>query len=98
MRDASVRTQASRGHAGMLPASAPFNPYPFYAFRIWYGMVGSAWLSLLLRNRFAVSPARIAVALIGTVTAILNSILGAIQNLIFAKSIKAAVLDEPPIF
>ena len=29
--------------------------YPFFAFRIWYGMTVSAWLALLTRNRFAVS-------------------------------------------
>jgi hypothetical protein len=79
-------------------AGAPFNPYPFYAFRIWYGMTAAAWLSLLIRNRFALSPSRLAIALTGTVAAILNSVLGSIQDLIFAKRIDASVLDAPPIF
>lgn len=56
-------------------ASASYNGYRFYTFRIWYGMVASAWLSLLVRNRFVVSPARLPFTMLGFVTSVLNSIL-----------------------
>jgi len=49
-------------------ASAPYDGYRFYTFGIWYGMVASAWLSLLVRNRFAVSPARLPFTMLGFVT------------------------------
>jgi hypothetical protein len=59
--------------AAPFAASADYNVYQCYAFRIWYGMVASAWLALLARNRFAVSPTRVAFVLFGFVTSILNS-------------------------
>ena len=79
-------------------AAAPYNDYRFYNFRIWYGMVASAWLSLLARNHFAVSPARLPFTMLGFVTSVLNSILNLVQTLIFARRIRACVLEEPPIF
>jgi hypothetical protein len=79
-------------------ADAHHNPYPFYAFRIWFGMVATAWLPLLARHRFAVSPGRILFVLAGIVTSLISSGLGIIQALIFAKRVRAAVLDTPPIF
>ena len=79
-------------------AAAPYNDYRFYNFRIWYGMVASAWLRLLARNHFAVSPARLPFTMLGFVTSVLNSILNLVQTLIFARRIRACVLEEPPIF
>jgi hypothetical protein len=79
-------------------ASASYNGYRFYTFRIWYGMVASAWLSLLVRNRFVVSPARLPFTMLGFVTSVLNSILNLVQTLIFARRIRSCLLEEPPIF
>ena len=61
-------------------------------------MVASAWLSLLVRNRFDVSASRIPFALLGAVDAIINSSLKLIQDIVFGKRIRACVLDAPPIF
>jgi hypothetical protein len=61
-------------------------------------MVASAWLSLLIRNRFAVSPTRLPFTLLGFATSVLNSILNLAQTLIFARRIRACVIEQPPIF
>jgi omega-hydroxy-beta-dihydromenaquinone-9 sulfotransferase len=61
-------------------------------------MVASAWLRLLVRNHFAVSPARLPFTLLGFVISLLNSILGLVQTLIFARRIRACLIEEPPIF
>ena len=74
------------------------NSYPFYAFRLWHGMSISVLLRLLVRNRFAVSPSRIPLALLGLIYAINNSVMKAIQAILFAKRIEAVVLEKPPIF
>ncbi len=94
----AARMMMAEGRAGIAPACAPINRYPFYALRIWYGMIASAWLSLLFRNRFAVSPTRMPFALTAVVTSLVNSSLSLIQNLIFARRIQACVLKQPPIF
>jgi hypothetical protein len=71
---------------------------PFFSYRIWYGMRVSAWLSLLARNRFAVSPNRIIFCLRGCICSLVNSSLNIVQRLIFGKRIRNCVLDAPPIF
>jgi len=72
--------------------------YPFYAFRIWHGMIASSWFRILARNRFAISPARLPLALVGSLLSLINSFERVIQELIFAKDIAESVLDKPPIF
>jgi omega-hydroxy-beta-dihydromenaquinone-9 sulfotransferase len=79
-------------------ASAEFNNYPFFANRIWFGMRVSAWLLLLARNRFAVSPSRIVFCLRGCIYSLANSSLNIVQRLIFGKRIRECLLDAPPIF
>lgn len=76
-------------------ASASYNDYRFHTFRIWYGMAASAWLSLLVRNRFAVSPERFAFTMLGFATWALNSIFYLIQTLIFATRIRTCVIEHP---
>ncbi len=86
---------------GRVAAAAPhadLNSYPLFAFRIWYGMTVSAWLALLARNRFAVSPTRIAFGLFGFVSSFVNSSLNIVQRLVFARRVRECVLDAPPIF
>jgi omega-hydroxy-beta-dihydromenaquinone-9 sulfotransferase len=77
---------------------APGNSYRFYNFRVWYGMVASAWVRLLARNHFAISPTRLPFVLFGFVTSVLNSILGFIQILIFARRIRTCLIEDPPVF
>jgi omega-hydroxy-beta-dihydromenaquinone-9 sulfotransferase len=79
-------------------ASAELNGYPLFAYRIWYGMRISTWLSLLSRNRFAVSPARTLFCLRGCLCSLVNSSLNLMQRLIFGQRIRGCVLDAPPIF
>src|SRR5581483_10137965 len=74
------------------------NAYPFYVFKGWHGMVASAWFPLLVRNHFAISPARIPRAIELSMYSIINSALKTIQDLVFARRIADAVLQEPPIF
>ncbi len=74
------------------------NSYPFYAFRLWHGMTTSVLLRLFARNRFAVSPSRVPLALLALIYALNNSVMKAIEAIIFAKQIDAVVLERPPIF
>lgn len=73
-----IRTIAVDGRAVASAPCADLNSYPFFAFRIWYGMTVSAWLALLTRNRFAVSPTRVALGLFGFVTSFVNSSLNVV--------------------
>jgi hypothetical protein len=94
----SLPAETTESREARRAASAPYNGYRFYSFRIWYGMLGSAWLSLLVRNRFAISPARLPFILFGFVTSALNSILSLAQTLIFGRRIRACVIEKAPIF
>ena len=82
--------------ASAAPASA--NVYPFYAWRIWYGMTFSTWFRIFAANRFAISPTRIPRAARGLIISILNSTVSVIQDFIFARPIRRSVLERPPIF
>jgi hypothetical protein len=83
--------------AGSVPCGA-LNRYPFFAYRIWYGMRVAVLLSLLTRNHFAVSPARIAFVFRGFVCSLVNSGGNIVQRLIFGKRVRECVLDAQPIF
>lgn len=82
--------------ASAAPASA--NVYPFYAWRIWYGMTFSTWFRIFAANRFAISPTHLPRAVRGLIISILNSTASVIQTLIFSKRIRRSVLEHPPIF
>ena len=73
-------------------------PYPAYYFRMWHGMVASAWLRLLIRNRFAVSPKRLPLALQVSIYSLINSIFTVLQQIIFARRIALCEITKPPIF
>jgi hypothetical protein len=90
-----VQTIAGGGGAS---ASCANNSYPFFVYRIWFGMRVSILLPLLAHNHFAVSPSRAAFALRGFVCALVNSSANVAQKLIFGKRIRDCVLDAPPIF
>jgi hypothetical protein len=74
------------------------NRHPFYAFRTWQGMTLFSWLRILVHNHFAVSVTRIPLAFRLSVHSVFSSIMSFMQDLIFAKRISAASLDEPPLF
>ncbi len=74
------------------------HPYPFWAPRFWHGMGFGAWFGLLARNRFAVSPSRIPMALSITNTTILNSFSSVFDKLLFGHRVRVAKLNQPPVF
>ncbi len=78
--------------------TAARNFYPFYAHRFWQGMPVSIWLRILIRNRAAISPARIPRALRLCLYSIFNSALGVAQTLAYGSRIDRATLTRPPLF
>lgn len=71
----------------------PWNP------RIWSGIVLSAWLRLLWRNRFRVALVRIPMALVITLLAtFVNSPLTFLQTVFFGRRIRRVKIDPEPIF
>ena len=74
------------------------NRYPWHAFRIWHGMLASAWFRILWHNRVAISPSRLDFAALVSFYSIINSALGLIQNVAFAKRVSRTQIDSSPIF
>ncbi len=72
--------------------------HPFYILRLWQGMTAGVLLRILARNRFAVSPKRLAMVALGLVYAVLNSAGSLIQTIVFARRIRACTLDQAPLF
>jgi hypothetical protein len=67
--------------------------------RIWSGIVLSAWLRLLWRNRFRIAPSRIPMALVITFLAtFVNSPLGFLQRCIYGRRIRQTKIYPEPIF
>ena len=66
--------------------------------RIWDGINVTGWFRLLIRNRFAVSPSRVAMGCIITVVSLMNSCTGLVQALIFGRKIARAKIEHQPIF
>jgi hypothetical protein len=56
------------------------------------------WLRLLARQRFRIGPRYIPAALVTTLHAPLNSMLGLVQKAIYRQRIAAVQLDPPPVF
>ena len=74
-----------------------FHSYPLWSPRFWHGMRLGDWLSLLTRNRFRIHPARWAMAFAITLLATSNSIMAALQSLLFGGKI-ARQEPKQPIF
>jgi len=72
--------------------------YPRWALRSWFGMQFSAWLGLLLRNRFAITPRRLPTAILVTFASIVNSLLALLQALVFGRRIGRTKFASNPIF
>lgn len=71
---------------------------PEWAPRIWQGCNVRAWLRLLVKNRFAVHPSRLYIALIVTVMSVMHSVLAIIQNIFYSRAVRNTKLAAPPIF
>ena len=74
------------------------NPYSFWAARFWHGMLFSAWLRLLIRNRFRIGITKLGLAFTITCSTILNSILRPLQELLFRWHLKRIQIKDSPIF
>ncbi|MGD0897515.1 MAG: sulfotransferase [Thermoguttaceae bacterium] len=61
-------------------------------------MTITAWLGALARNRFAISPSRVPMALIIAGMGLVNSCLAGLQSLIYGRRIVATEIKEDPIF
>jgi omega-hydroxy-beta-dihydromenaquinone-9 sulfotransferase len=70
----------------------------FWIPRFWDGMSLRGWTRLLWRNRFAMSPSRIAMGMIITMTASINAVLWFLQFLVFGRRIERTEIKDDPIF
>jgi len=66
--------------------------------RIWSGMTAGGWFRLLARNRFAVSPSRVPMAMTMTLLSLYNSCMHLVQELIYGRRIAATGPVDDPIF
>ena len=66
--------------------------------RFWDGMALSAWLPLMLRNRLAISPRCIAMAVLISGLGLVNFVLWAIQAILLGRKIARTEVQDDPIF
>ena len=66
--------------------------------RFWDGMGFSTWICLLVRNRFAVAPSRVPMAIIVTLVSLMNSLFWLVQSALYGRKIAATDIEEDPIF
>lgn len=74
------------------------NAYPWYSPRFWHGMTWGAWLALIFRHRLRIHPIRWPMAFLITLITPFNSIMGAVQSLLFGRKIRETQLTAPPVF
>jgi hypothetical protein len=70
----------------------------FWIPRFWDGIGVRGWFSLLARNRFDVSPRRVAMAVLISGFSFINSALWLLQAAVFGRKIEQTELPEDPIF
>lgn len=71
------------------------NSYPAYSPRIWHGMRVGTWARLLTKNRGAVHPLRMPMALMVSLFSLNNSLNYQLQQAIFGRKIRAAEVKAP---
>jgi len=72
--------------------------YQIWMPRFWSGINPSGWFSVLARNRFAVTPRRVAMALILSTLSLINVCLWFIQWLLYGRKIRRTRIEQDPIF
>jgi len=70
----------------------------FWDMRFLDGMNFGACIRLLARNRFAVAPRRVCMTLIVTTISLMNSVLWAVQQLIYGGKLARTKIEQDPIF
>lgn len=66
--------------------------------RAWSGMNMTGWFGVLARNRFAISPSRVPMAITLSGLSLINSSLAVLQRLVYGRRIDATELQDDPIF
>ncbi len=66
--------------------------------RFWDGMNAPGWFGLLARNRFAIYPSRIPMAVIISLISLTNQVLWLIQAVLFGRKIARTKIENDPIF
>jgi hypothetical protein len=74
------------------------NWYPFWSPRFWHGLRATDWIRLLWKNRFAVHPARVPLALTVSSLSVINSLFAAAQSLALRRRIEQTRIEHPPLF
>ena len=94
---ASPTTPSPVSNPPAKPSAEVFHPYPWYTPRFWHGMTFGVWFKLLRDNGFAVSWQRWPMAVAITLFAVCNSLLSALQSLIYFRGFPDD-RDSQPIF
>ena len=74
------------------------NPLPWYTPRFWHGMRASSWISHLADNRFRISPSRLPTVLSISGFSCINSVVAALDRLVYGRRVDEVELKEPPLF
>jgi hypothetical protein len=61
-------------------------------------MTFAAWIGMLARNRFAISPRRLPMVIDITICALLNSLFGFLQRVVYGGAIGRTEISIPPVF
>ncbi len=95
---AAVAPASSSASMSVSAGSSKPHAYPIWAPRFWHGMGFGTWFKLLARNRFAISPSRLPMALSITNATVLNSFASVFTELMYGHKVRATKLAEPPLF
>ena len=79
-----------------LPAPPPRKPE--WAPRIWQGCEFFTWLRLLARNRFAIHPSYLYIAVIVTFVSFFHTLLRLLQEAIYGRRVRRTAITQPPLF
>jgi hypothetical protein len=72
--------------------------YTALAPRFWHGMTFRRWVGLVARNRFNISLTRVPTAVAISAFSLGNSVLSALQGLIYGRRIAETEIKFPPLF
>lgn len=72
--------------------------YSIFSPRFWHGMVPSTWFPLLVRNRFAISPTRIPMALAISSFSFFNLLMRRLQERSFGEKANRTPIRQAPVF
>jgi hypothetical protein len=97
-RSASFPTRQSGLRTNAPVSPIPLAKQPDWMPRMWQGCDFFAWLALLFRNRFAVHPRQLHIAVVITFVSFINTLLRLLQTAIFSRAVGNTRIERPPIF